>query len=51
LARNNLFLFFSGLAQKYYIRVPEGHPAPSEEVEGGLTVVPKAFEVRFQPRG
>ncbi|XP_046394154.1 methyl farnesoate epoxidase-like [Ischnura elegans] len=51
LARNNLFLFFSGLAQKYYISVPEGHPTPSNEVEGGLTVVPKAFEVRFQPRG
>ncbi|XP_071452856.1 methyl farnesoate epoxidase-like [Hetaerina americana] len=50
LARNNLFLFFTGLVQKYYIKVPEGHPAPSEETEGGLTLVPKAFKVQFLPR-
>ncbi|XP_071452821.1 methyl farnesoate epoxidase-like [Hetaerina americana] len=50
LARNNLYLFFTGLVQRYSMRIPDGHPIPSDDPEGGLTLVPKAFKVDFQTR-
>ncbi|KAG8223773.1 hypothetical protein J437_LFUL001493 [Ladona fulva] len=45
LARNNIFLFFSCLMQRYTMEIPPGHPKPTEEPLGGLTLVPKPFEI------
>lgn len=44
LARNNLFLFFTGLMHQYHMKVPDGYPKPTEEPEGGLTLVPKKIQ-------
>ncbi|XP_046395022.1 methyl farnesoate epoxidase-like isoform X2 [Ischnura elegans] len=50
LARNNLFLFFTGLVQRYSMTIPNGLPVPSEDPEGGLTLVPKSFKALFEVR-
>ncbi|KAG8223771.1 hypothetical protein J437_LFUL001491 [Ladona fulva] len=50
LARNNLFLFFTGVMQRYSMKVPDGHPRPSEVGEGGLSIAPKRFEIKVKVR-
>ncbi|KAG8238123.1 hypothetical protein J437_LFUL012737 [Ladona fulva] len=50
LARNNLFLFFTCLMQKYSWRIPEGEQRPSDEPVGNITIVSKPFKVQVLPR-
>ncbi|XP_046394970.1 methyl farnesoate epoxidase-like [Ischnura elegans] len=46
LARNNVFLFFACLMQRYSIRVPEGEPMPSKEPVGNITIMPSEFKIQ-----
>ncbi|XP_046394815.1 methyl farnesoate epoxidase-like [Ischnura elegans] len=50
LARNNFFLFFTGLLQRYSLRVPDGQPKPSTEPLGVNVTFPKPFTVKVQLR-
>ncbi|GLH01594.1 Methyl farnesoate epoxidase [Gryllus bimaculatus] len=50
LARNNLFLFFTSIMQKYSVHLPPGHPTPSTLSLPGFTTAPKPFEVTFKSR-
>ncbi|XP_071452780.1 methyl farnesoate epoxidase-like [Hetaerina americana] len=50
LARNNVFLFFACLMQRYSLRVPEGEPNPSDDPIGNITIMPKPFRVQVKKR-
>jgi hypothetical protein len=50
MARNNIFLTFTALMQNYSMAVPDGHPRPSTEPDGGLVLSPKPFDVKITPR-
>ncbi|XP_071452669.1 methyl farnesoate epoxidase-like isoform X2 [Hetaerina americana] len=50
LARNNVFLFFTGLLQRYSLRVPDGQPKPSQDPDGGAVWFPKPYTVSVQIR-
>ncbi|XP_071452965.1 cytochrome P450 2D14-like [Hetaerina americana] len=43
LARNNVFLFFTGLLQRYSLRVPDGQPKPSQKPDGMTLSIPKPY--------
>ncbi|CAH1777729.1 unnamed protein product, partial [Owenia fusiformis] len=47
LAKQELFLFFTALLQRYRLGVPPGEPLPSMERVPGLTVGPKPFKMCF----
>ncbi|CAH1777735.1 unnamed protein product, partial [Owenia fusiformis] len=47
LAKQELFLFFTALLQRYRLEVPPGEPLPSMERVPGLTVGPKPFKMCF----
>jgi len=50
LARNNLFLFFAGILQKFNLSVPPGEQPPSIDPTGGFTLAPKHFRAQITPR-
>jgi hypothetical protein len=50
MARNNIFLTFTSLMQNYNMAVPEGHPRPCTDPDGGLVLCAKPFSVRMTPR-
>ncbi|XP_059487512.1 methyl farnesoate epoxidase-like [Neocloeon triangulifer] len=51
LAKNNLFLLFSALMQRYKLEVPEGCAPPnSREVEGAFTLGPVPYKAKVTPR-
>ncbi|XP_071452659.1 methyl farnesoate epoxidase-like [Hetaerina americana] len=50
LAKNNVFLFFTGLLQRYSLRVPDGQPKPSQEPDGRTVCFPKPYTVKVQMR-
>ncbi|XP_070577292.1 cytochrome P450 18a1-like [Ptychodera flava] len=45
LARHELFVFFSGLLQRFSLRLPDGAPVPPAEGKPGLSIAPFPFEV------
>ncbi|CAH1800478.1 unnamed protein product [Owenia fusiformis] len=47
LARQELFLFFTGILQRYKITLPPGDPLPSMERVPGVTLSPKPYNVCF----
>ncbi|XP_071452571.1 methyl farnesoate epoxidase-like [Hetaerina americana] len=50
LARNNVFLFFTAILQRYSLRVPDGHPTPTKLPEGKTVLFPKAFTIKVNLR-
>jgi cytochrome P450 len=50
LARNNMFLFFAGILQKFDLSIPKGGEPPSLDPIGGLTLAPKEFRAKITPR-
>ncbi|XP_046394627.1 methyl farnesoate epoxidase-like [Ischnura elegans] len=50
LARNNVFLFFTAILQRYTLRVPDGHPTPTMEPDGKTVLFPKPFTVKVNLR-
>jgi len=51
LAKNNLFLLFSALMQRYSLGVPEGGKLPdSKETEGAFTLGPVPYKAKVTPR-
>lgn len=50
LARNCLFLFLTGLLQRYRLSVPPGEAPPCREPVPGLTQCPQAYRVMLTPR-
>ncbi|XP_059479051.1 methyl farnesoate epoxidase-like [Neocloeon triangulifer] len=50
LARNNLFLFFAGILQRFTLSVPKGEEPPSVEPTGGFTLAPRNSRAKITPR-
>lgn len=51
MAKNNLFLMFSTLMQRYSLGVPEGaEPPNSKEFEGAFTLGPVPYKAKVTPR-
>ncbi|XP_034254635.1 probable cytochrome P450 305a1 [Thrips palmi] len=50
LARNCLFLFFTGMLQRFRLSVPPGETPPSREPVPGLTQCPQPYRVLLTPR-
>ncbi|KAJ9590992.1 hypothetical protein L9F63_027800, partial [Diploptera punctata] len=50
MARNNIFLTFTALLQKYNFRIPDGERTPSAQPDGGLVLCAKPFRVKITPR-
>ena len=51
LAKNNLFLMFSTLMQRYSLEVPDGGKPPnSKEFEGAFTLGPVPYKAKVTPR-
>lgn len=50
LARNNLFLFFAGILQKFNLAVPTWMAPPALDPIGGLTLAPRKFRAKITPR-
>ncbi|XP_046394716.1 methyl farnesoate epoxidase-like [Ischnura elegans] len=50
LARNNVFLFFACLMQRYSMQKPDGEAPPSDEPVGNITIMPKPFKVQVMKR-
>jgi len=50
LARQEVFLFFTGLLQNFEILPPEGRDAIAFTPVTSITVAPSPYDVRFVPR-
>ncbi|XP_065352109.1 methyl farnesoate epoxidase-like [Cloeon dipterum] len=50
LARNNLFLFFTAIMQRFTLSVTPGEEPPSVEPVGGFTLAPKESRATIAPR-
>ncbi|XP_046394547.1 methyl farnesoate epoxidase-like [Ischnura elegans] len=50
MARNNLFLIFTALFQRYNLSVPEGHPVPSDEPIGNFSLAVNRYQVKVSLR-
>ncbi|KAF4528267.1 hypothetical protein B566_EDAN014157 [Ephemera danica] len=50
LARNNVFLTFTAIMQRYCMLVPSGEKAPSLKATGGFTIGPEPFHCLMKPR-
>ena len=50
LARQELFLFLSGLLQQFSVLPPEGQDSVTDKVVSVGLLAPAPFEVRFVPR-
>lgn len=50
LARNCLFLFLTGMLQRFRLSVPPGETPPSREPVPGLTQCPQPYRVLLTPR-
>ncbi|XP_046395180.1 methyl farnesoate epoxidase-like [Ischnura elegans] len=50
LARNNVYLFFACLMQRYSMRVPEGEPLPSVNPVGNITIMPNEYKIQVRRR-
>ena len=51
LARMEIFLFITNILKRFHLEFPESDHKPSTtEVKGGITRVPKSYEVCFKPR-
>ncbi|XP_028172630.1 cytochrome P450 18a1 [Ostrinia furnacalis] len=51
LARMEMFMFFSSIMHQFDVCLHEGDSLPSLEGIVGATIAPKAFRVKFVPRG
>ena len=50
LARNCLFLFLTGMLQRYRLSAVPGEATPSSEPVPGLTLCPRPYRVLLTPR-
>lgn len=50
LAKMELFLFFTGMLQRFTFSVPDGAPPPTLEGDLSVTYMPKPFEVVVKER-
>ncbi len=50
LAKTELFIFFTGLIEKFDIKLADEKEKPSAKYRPGLTLTPYPFKVRFVPR-
>ncbi|XP_077999480.1 cytochrome P450 2U1-like [Glandiceps talaboti] len=50
LARSELFLFFTGILQRFQFRVPEGDSTPTLDKVFGISLVPHPYKLQAVPR-
>ncbi len=50
LAKTELFIFFTGLIEKFEIKLADEKKKPTTQYRPGITLTPHPFKVRFIPR-
>lgn len=50
LAKASLFLFFATFMHSFKMFVPDSIPLPNIQPNDGITLQPKPFRIRLQPR-